>query len=156
MGFLFFQIAAGSGDAVDGGEDLGLVLEVGAGEAGEANLFALEVGEEVDEGWLIGLEDAIHAGLLIGAEAEFVGGAVIVPPASFEAQLQAHAGLAAGVEAGAIEAAVARCGGVHAGGRVAHHAAGVAGSHGMGAAAVLGMGRRGEEAGQKETHLRNR
>ena len=99
-------------------------LKVGVGEAGEVDLFALEVGVEVDEGGLVGLEDAVHVALLIGVEVEFVGGAVVVPPAAAEAELEAHAGLAVGVDAGAIEVAgVAGCVRVHA--APAHHAAGM-------------------------------
>ena len=49
VGVFLFEIAAGVRDAVDGGEDFGFVLKIGAGEAGEADLFALEVGVEVDE-----------------------------------------------------------------------------------------------------------
>ena len=85
MGVFLFEVGAGVGDAVDGGEDFVFVLEVGVGEAGETGFFALEVGVEVDEGGLVGLEDIVHAVLLIGVEFEFADGAVIVPPAAAEA-----------------------------------------------------------------------
>ena len=55
------------------------------GEAGEAHLFVLEVGVEVGDGGPIGLEDGVHAVLLIGVEVELFGGAVVVPPAAAEA-----------------------------------------------------------------------
>ena len=82
MGVFLLELAAGLGDAVDGGEDLAFVLEVGVGEAGQIDLLALEVGVEVDEGGLVGFEDGVHAALLIGVEAEFAGGAVVIPPAA--------------------------------------------------------------------------
>ena len=85
MGVFLFEIGAGLGDAVDGREDLGFVLKVRAGEIGEADLFALEVGVEVGDGGPVGLEDGVHAALLIGREVELFGGAVVVPPATGEA-----------------------------------------------------------------------
>ncbi len=44
VGVLLLEVAAGVGDAVDGGEDLALILEIGVGEAGEVDLFVLQVG----------------------------------------------------------------------------------------------------------------
>jgi len=151
VGVFLFEIAAGVGDAVDCGEDFGLVAKVGVGEAAEVHLFALEVGVEVGDGGPVGLEDGVHAALLIGGEVELFGGAVVVPPAAGGAKLEAHAGLAVGVEGGAIDGA-----GCGSGAAAGHHPAGGAGSHGMSAAAtaVLREGWGGDE-GEDETQLRD-
>jgi hypothetical protein len=76
------QIAACLGDAIDGGEEPGLVLEIAGRNCGEGSLFALEVGVEREEGGLVGFEDGIHVLLLLGAEAELLASLVVVPPAA--------------------------------------------------------------------------
>ena len=85
VGVFLFEVSTGVGDAVDGGEDFGFVLEVGVGEAGEVYFFALEVGVEIEKGRLVGLEDGVHTTLLLAVEAEPACGAVVVPPAAAKA-----------------------------------------------------------------------
>lgn len=81
-GVFFFESAAGIGDAVDGSEDLGLILEVVGGERGEEGLLTLHVEVEGYESGFVCFEDTVHAALLLGREFEMpdVGG--LVPPAA--------------------------------------------------------------------------
>ena len=90
---LLLEVVAGVGDAVDGGEDPGLVTQVGARDGGEVGLFTLEIGVEGGEGGAVGLEDVVHAVLLVGGEVELADGLVVVPPAAAEAEAKTHARL---------------------------------------------------------------
>lgn len=82
---LLLQFGARLSDAIDSGEDLALVLGIAGGDYSKEGLLALEVGVERDESGTVGLEDAVHALLLFGAEAEFFDGFMVVPPAAAEA-----------------------------------------------------------------------
>ncbi len=90
------KVVARVGDTVDGGEDPGFVAQIGAGDGGEVGLFVLEVGVEAGQGGAVGLEDVVHAVLLIGAQVELADGGVVVPPAAAEAETKAHVRLGVG------------------------------------------------------------
>src|ERR1700761_1942127 len=82
MGIGLFQIGARLGYAIDLREDLVLVLQIFAGHRTESLLLALQIVVERKQVVFAGVEEIVHAFLLLGPQVELLGGLLVVPEAA--------------------------------------------------------------------------